>query len=287
MTILQHILDDIRDLKDISSLSLTDFHLCSPFTVVLLSDGSVGSASNYDVQNCTKGYAPAQIKRKYQSHLHNIAVLLEMLRSDESLAGMSLYTAILSALSQDLLNDSTLRPHGLVYRPVFNWHSSVKHLSYESDVVSLIGYGGALDPICASGRFKHLYICDFMFEEAEYREIAWRHIKTMGWASSRITLTDGAATGRSISLSDICFITGSALCNGTMEGLLRLAQGCREVVLQGPSCSLFPAELFRRSVSMLLTTIKTRSEFELGKRAGDDIYKVVDRNYIAISKLKE
>jgi len=286
MIILQNILDDIRELKDISSLSHTDFHLCSPFTVVLLSDGSVGSAGNYDVQNDTEGYDPAEVKSKYQSHLPNVPAILQALKDDRSLVGLSLHTAILSALSQDLLNDSTLRSHDLLYRPVFNWHSAIDGLSRESDTVSLVGYGGALEPLCTSGRFKHLYICDLMFEEAEYREIACRRLENMGCFSSQITLANGAATEQIIPLSDICFITGSALCNGTIEELLWLARGCREIVVQGPSCSLFPAEFFRRSTSMLLTTIKTRSEFEAGRRKGDDIYNVVDRNYIAITRVK-
>ena len=36
----------------------------------------------------------------------------------------------------------------------------------------MIGYGGGLDVFCTSEKVKHLYVCDFMFSEQQYRDIA-------------------------------------------------------------------------------------------------------------------
>ena len=91
-------------------------------------------------------------------------------------------------------------------------------------------------------------------------------------------------TATQMARSEICCITGSAICNGTLDELLALAQGCREIILQGPSCSVFPIALFRRSVTVLLTTNKTRAEYEAGQTASDDIYRLVDNNYIVIER---
>jgi hypothetical protein len=285
MRILEKILADIERLKDISALRLADFYVCSPFTVVQLSDGSIGSAGNYDVQNHTVGYEPMRVKDKYQRQISNEPLLLQTLREDQSFVGLSLHTAILSALSQSLLSAPSLRTFGLTCRPVDNQHSILHRYLRTGDIVTMIGYGGGLDVFCTSEKVKHLYVCDFMFSEQQYRDIAWGHIKKISIDPTRVTLVDGMFSENKISLSDMCFITGSALCNGSMERLLSLAHECREIVVQGPSCSLFPIEFFRRSVTLFLTTLKTPLELEAGKSADDRIFKVVDQHYLAISPL--
>lgn len=287
MPILQHILADLRERKDISSVQLADFYLCSPFTVVLLSDGSVGSAGNYDVQNCTDGYHAAQAKKRYERVLHSDPLLLHTLQNDRSLVGQSLLTAILSALSQDSLTEPVLNDDGLKIMPAANWLLMVRNLLRDGDTVKMIGYGGALPMFCASRSVRRLHVCDFTFRATEYRDIAWREIKGSGFDCSRVTLSGGESDDELSQPSDIYFITGSALCNGTMDKLLQQSNGCREVIVQGPSCSVFPLEFFRRSVTLLLTTTKSRSEFEAGRHTGDEIYRHVDRIYVAISNLNQ
>ncbi len=283
MQILHNILADIKESKDISQLRLDDLYVCSPFTVVQLNDGSIGSAGNYDVQNHTPGYEPTRVREKYLQSATDDPLLLQTLLDDQSLVGRSIHVAVLSALSQSLLNPIRLRPFGLACNPVVILHEAIRATLEPGDVVSLIGFGGGLDTFCVSELVKHLYVCDFMFQHQEYREIAWRRIKHLGGDPSRVTLVEGNSSRAAIASSEVCFITGSALCNGTMETLLSDARQCREVTVQGPSCSLWPIEFFRRSTTQLLTTIKTLGEFEAGQLSGDDVYVFSDCGYVAIS----
>lgn len=285
MNLLDGVFADIERSKDISGLRVVDFYVNSPFTVVRLSDGATGSAGNYAVQNHATGYEPELAKEMYRGHIKNDPLLMETLRHDRSLVGLSLRTAILSALSQDLLNSSTLRSFGLAFRHTSNQHNVLQHYMRAGDIVAMIGFGGALDDFCRSNQVNQLYVCDFMFKDQEVRDVAWRHVKAICRDPRQVTLVDEKATENAISLADICFVTGSAVCNGTMEGLLALAGTCREIIVQGPSCSLLPMEFFRRSVSMVLTTIKSAAEFEAGRHPDDRIYDWVDENYIAITCL--
>jgi hypothetical protein len=143
MAILDGIFADVKRLKDISPVRVIDFYVKSPFTVVKLSDGSIGSAGNYDVQNHTADYKPALVKEKYGTHIKNDPLLLETLRYDRSLVGLSLRTAILSALSQDLLNSSTLSIFGLGCKHTNNRHGILRRYLQPWDTIALIGFGGA------------------------------------------------------------------------------------------------------------------------------------------------
>lgn len=282
MQILEQILADLSELKDVSSVYLKDFHVCSPFTVVLLSDGSVGSSGNYSVQNHVSGYVPDQVKDNYAGLLRFDPLLLETLRNDQTLVGRSLFTAILSALSQDVLNQSVLSAYGLTIVPATNWHAVLQRLLRPGDIVKMIGYGGALPLFCTSSTVRKLQICDFSFADQKYRHLAQQEIESFGFDPSNVTLCSDVSELDTFSC-DVYFITGSALCNGTMELLLDRSTGCREVIIQGPSCSVFPSEFFRRSATLVLTTRKSRAEFHAGGQAGDEIYDYVDQNYVAIS----
>lgn len=51
--------------------------------------------------------------------------------------------------------------------------------------------------------------------------------------------------------ADIAIITGSAIIEGGLENLLALCQNAREVVLAGPTASMWPEPLFQRGVTVL------------------------------------
>ncbi|MFZ0603302.1 MAG: DUF364 domain-containing protein, partial [Roseiarcus sp.] len=63
--------------------------------------------------------------------------------------------------------------------------------------------------------------------------------------------------------ADLVCITGSALCNGSMEQLLRAASGCGRVIVQGQSAAVHPAAFFGRGVAMVSTTLKPANLIDL------------------------
>jgi len=51
--------------------------------------------------------------------------------------------------------------------------------------------------------------------------------------------------------ASVVIITGSAIANGTIDRLLELSQGAREVALSGSSVGLTPDSLFKRGVTLI------------------------------------
>ncbi len=284
---LDKVFDTIVKARPINNIGIEDMHLCSPFTTVKLTDGSIGSAGNYAVQNEEPGYNPNSVKLRYQSFLQYDPLLIDILRRDNSLAGLSLYNSVLSALSQSLLTRGTLLLYGVACRDVDNPFSILDQVILKGDVVSLIGYGGALDLLCCSTKVKRLHVYDFMFDKKIYREMALNHIQTLGGDLEKISLIGTDAKLAALKTSDVCFITGSALCNGTMEYLLASTINCREVIIQGPSISLFPIAFFELPITYILTTRKSAGEFEASSRCDDTIYQFVDRQYIVMNLISQ
>lgn len=281
-SILDSISGDIRHLRETSNLFIEDLDLSAPFTLLRLNDGSVGSAGNYDVQNGNQQHNPSDQRAWYLSRVASDPLLMETLSEDNSLTGISLKTSLLSALSQPLLDEGALRRLGYCYRRLEDLSQAVANRLQPDDTVTVVGFGGLLDAVCRWQSMRHIYVCDFLFQQSKYRRIAERRIARLGQRSGQCTILDGSQYREALRSSTVAIVTGSAICNGTLEELLSLCSGCREVILQGPSCSLLPTEFFRRSVTLLVTTHKSWEEWELGSGMGNRIYSLVDRNYFAV-----
>jgi len=281
-SILSSILSDLRQIRDLSDVVIEDLDVSTPFTVVRLSDGSVGSAGNYDVQNGNQEHDPSRLRTRYLSQLPNDPLLMTTLEQDNSLTGLSLKTSVLSALSQPLFNMNALRNLGFGYQVLADMGQAIEGRLRPGDNVSVVGFGGLLDTICRQPQVQHVYVCDFLFREARYRKVGERRLAKLGRRFGAYSLLDGTQFAEASASSTVAVITGSAVCNGTIEGLLTCASHCREVILQGPSCSLLPTEFFRRSVTLVVTTHKCRAEWEQGIGTGTSMYSLVDRNYFAV-----
>lgn len=273
---------DLKNLRDLKSIKIAEFHICSPFSTVLLNDGSIGSAGNYDVQNHTPNFNPDSLKRKYQKAIPEDSLLEKTLRNDFTLTSLSLRVAIISALSQSLLGNETLSRFELNCRDIHKPEDVLESILQSNDSVIIFGFGGLLEAIYQSKKFASLVVCDVLFDHAWFLDRARKKLKLMSINPRFVKLISPKSANRFVSCSHVCFITGSALCNGTMENLLTLASPCREVVIQGPSCSLFPLEFFKRSATSVLTTRKKKIELECSQQRDESIYQVVDRHYMVI-----
>lgn len=282
--ILNETLQDILHFKSIDGLRIEDFQVAAPFATVLLNDGSIGSAGNYDVQNHSPGYNPNDFKKNLQQYLSSDPLLLQTLKGQRSFAALALYVSVLSALSQSLLQPNILSECGLLISDTTNDLSAIRGHSQAGDTVTLVGFGGGLDIFVRIPYIKHIYVCDFMFHEEKYRLLAEHRIQKIRGNLQKISLVTDVEYPDVVSKSSICCITGSALCNGSIEDLLTRCVHCHTVIVQGPSSSIFPASLFRRGVTLLLTTRKTRREHDAARSGGNQIYQFVDQNYVAITK---
>jgi len=71
-----------------------------------------------------------------------------------------------------------------------------------------------------------------------------------------ITVSDGHDTAELMQQVDLVSITGSALCNGTLDSLLSWAKAVPRVIVQGQSAAIHPKILFERGVDLVATTLK-------------------------------
>lgn len=280
-SVLDKMLDDINRVRDLTDLSVAAISLSSPFCVVRLSDGQVGSAGNYAVQNGLRNYLPEVVTREYMQAARHDRLLQHTLRRQRSYVSFALRTAILSALSQKLLTEEVLAAFGLVVIPTQNWLTQLASLLKPGDKVLLIGFGGGLDLFVTSSNVSSITVCDYMFARDYYKHSALEQIVRLGGDGVGVNLK-ARVSKEDCREADLCCITGSALCNGSMGTLLELAKGCREIVVQGPSCSILPAELFRRGATAVFTTRKSDQEYAAASAGGDQIYDEVDRHYIFI-----
>jgi hypothetical protein len=113
-----------------------------------------------------------------------------------------------------------------------------------------------MDSLARAESVAELHISDLGYStrSAEMMEVVSRYSRE--FPAKRITLSDGHDTLARLRELDLLVITGSTLCNGTLDDLLQHARGGPRIVVQGQSASFHPAALFRRGVRLVTTTLK-------------------------------
>jgi Putative heavy-metal chelation len=232
------------------------FRLSNYFNVVELDDGSVGAAMSYarlSAQNLDD-------KRKcFEDARASDPLLLEATAAADDLSSLSLRVSILSALSAPLLRAG--RDHR------FNVSEAMPDKLFGGATSALvIGFGGYMESLAQSRGVRTLHVADLQYaaRRAEMEAVAarYRHARP----ELDFSLSDGSDLGPWMRGADLVCISGSTLCNGSLERLLEAASNCPAIVLQGQSASIHPAELFLRGVSLVSTTLKPANLVELSDR---------------------
>jgi uncharacterized protein (DUF4213/DUF364 family) len=86
--------------------------------------------------------------------------------------------------------------------------------------------------------------------EVEELYIIDRHPQALK-ADERSLWHPPSAVGEILPRADIAIITGSAIVEGGMDELLSLCQQAREIVLAGPTASMWPQPFFHRGVTVM------------------------------------
>ena len=238
------------DGRSIQTVSLTPY-----FTVVQLDDGHVGAAMSYyrDSESLTKVVpTPSRADPLLLDWLfHDPAPVAELgARAEQGWHLVrSLRTAVLSALSARLLRDGGAVGFEVVSVPPINPFAEARR-------AVVIGFGGYMDRLAEAPRIEHLHVCDLGYASRRAEMEGFAEACHSRHPQKRITFSDGSDAEARIKASDLLAITGSALCNGTMERLLSYARGGPVVVVQGQSASVHPRPFFRRGVQMVATTLK-------------------------------
>lgn len=262
MTILKKIMDEIAMIKDLSTLSISRIYLGKQFNVIQLSDNSVGAAMNYysfrDKQEILNYYKMLDYMKRQDPLL--IKTLFEESSTIDTLLKLSLQNTLVNALSREII--LTSGEFQLV---------DLKHILDESkkmysqtdknrEWVTIIGFGGFLDFFLLSPEFPNIYVSDLSYHKR--KEKFDELLKKKNIHNKNVIISDASDQEYMINKSKMAFLTGSALSNGTMEGLLDMSKDCPFVVVQGESCSVYPRLLFEEyGVDAVITTFKPDSTF--------------------------
>jgi len=239
--------------EPIDSRRVVRLRLTNYFSVVQLDDLSVGAAMNY-------GYRPATllgaIQRALEAATTHDPLLLSATSAEADLLLLSLRVAIVSALSAPILKaggDSR-----------FATSRSAPAYLFEGVTSALvIGFGGYMDGLARAHAVRTLHVADMQYPKrrSEMDDAVSRYRAER--PDLQMTISDGSDTARRMSGADLVAISGSSLCNGSLDQLLRDSASCPRVVVQGQSAAIFPVELFRRGVHVVSTTIKPSNLLDL------------------------
>lgn len=223
------------------------------FNVVQLSTGGVGAAMNYaplddsSMARSKLSALPNSVQFWVDWLFESDAPQRELgLRgSAESDLIRSLRAALLQAACSSLLSPGPQEGFQVHHQPPRNPFRDARH-------AVVIGFGGYADALAASPQIERLHICDLGYANRLAEMHAFRDKYELG----KITFSDGADAAEHLAKCDLAAITGSALCNGTMEKLLSMAGAKSFVIVQGQSAGLYPVPLFKRGAQMIVTTKK-------------------------------
>ncbi len=234
---------------------VTRLRLSPYFNIVALDDGSVGAAANYAAMT----QAELDTRRaELELAIARDPLLLASSAATGDKLLISLRTAIASALAVPVIRQ------GGDHR--FTVRSSVPEALFGgARTAVVIGFGGYMAALAASRGIMRLHVADLLYARRRAEMDGARQRFLAARPELDMTMSDGGDIWRRMAGADLVCITGSALCNGSMEGLLRAAPACRRIIVQGQSAAMHPAPLFRRGVTMVSTTVKPANLIDLSE----------------------
>ena len=240
---------------------IAELHLTHYFTTVELDDGSVGACMSY--YNLPDSILDAA-ERQIAVHCANdpfvmqdeatVTGIIENCVHDEKqryFLATSVRATLASALSAPFIRDGGDEFFKVVARRPANW-------AYGAETALVVGFGGLLGPLISETTVKKIHALDLYYErrrdelEAKLSQYRNQHPEKTITISARL---EHAGQLRDF---DLLSITGSTLCNGTLEYFLANVRHDASVILQGQSASLHPKALFEAGVKWVATTLKPR-----------------------------
>ncbi len=233
MTIVQELIKTMKGYAAGKDIRVDDIRIGVFYTASRLSTGDAGVAFTprdmEDTVCCPRSAAkmPASGKLKGKPALE----LIKLAESDNSMK-RSVGISVLNALSALMMREQGLRDARL-----FKGADALEEIDFrDSDRVVMVG---AFVPFIKrlKEKTKELLIVDkhpqALKEEERYM---WR---------------SPASVAEVMPQADIVIITGSSMVEGGLDELLAMCTGAREIVLAGPTASMWPAPFFKRGVTVM------------------------------------
>ena len=263
MTILQRTLEYLQPSLKSADRRISTLCLGNYFTVVQLDDERVGACMSYYWLS-----APVLniVQQRLTTNLADDPCLLDLLfqpnkknddgyqlshRDEWSLLVNTLQATVISALSARSLRDGGDAKFSVSDTPPSD-------LFADAERALVVGFGGYMAQLVKAHQISTLYIADLSYpqrrQEMEVIVAQYQH----QYPGKTIRLSDGYNIRDLMREVDLVSITGSALCNGTLDLLLQQAEGVPRIIVQGQSAAIHPGALFDAGVHVVSTTLKPK-----------------------------
>jgi hypothetical protein len=227
------------------------------FFAVALDDGSAGWCFSY------AGLPPGEAARRYADLTR---------RSDDPLLRDRLFPAdgadpFVAPVRAALLSALAAPVWRAPARFGFEAHDGVPDaLIGGAGRALVIGFGGLMFSLLAQPALRSLHVADLTYPDRRAEMEAVRDAMALARPGTSVTLSDGADGRQRFAEAELVAITGSALANGTMDGLLARVRDGTVVLVQGQSAAVHPAPLFRRGVAAVISPDKPAAMLEAARR---------------------
>lgn len=253
------LLDTLKYLegRDIEA-QLSELHLTRFFTTAELDNGSVGACMSYYrqpdnilevVENRLQRHCAQPFEAQNVESLRRIVAEHVQDLKQRDWVVSSLMATIASALSAPLISRGGDEWFEVTKGCPKNW-------TKDAETALVVGFGGFLEPLIAEeNKVKKVHMIDLYYDRpCGFRE----QLAALGAEHPDKCVTGSSHLQRAAHLQefDLISITGSTLCNGTLEYFLANVRSDAIVILQGQSASLHPKILFEAGVKWVATTLK-------------------------------
>jgi len=253
------------------NVRLTALHLTRFFTVAILDDSSTGAAMSYYTLSDEALWRLERYLMDFCGGPIDIGRLVTLQdklgteiedSTERAYIAASVMTSIASALSSKFIRAGGDECFQVIHRLPTNWTKGA-----ESALV--VGFGGFLEPLIETETMKEIHVVDLRYERKKDEFSSQIQIWKQNHPCKMITASAEVSHETGLRKFDLLSITGSTLCNGTLEFFLSNVREDAIVILQGQSASLYPQVLFQSGVQWVATTLKPATLGTLARERRD------------------
>ena len=242
-TFFRDALQTVLRLRGNPSIRVVDLCLETLHAGVVCSDGEAGLALNYDQEGEEQLPSALLLKmaRRLLERVEGEPLLEQTLfQAEEAPTLRAVTMAILNALSAPLCQPERAAELGFA---VLAGRLPLASFWGTGTSLAVVGCGGFLEEAVRLPWLRQVSCLDLNFvtpQRSERYRAYLQQVVDPQRESKEIVLDDGSGAERILAETDLLCVSGSTLCNDTLDSLLQAAGPCRAVVLEGHSAGLWP-----------------------------------------------
>jgi uncharacterized protein (DUF4213/DUF364 family) len=237
----------LQQAEGIEGGTLVKIAIKTPWNVVLGTNHQAGMAFNFTGEHAVGALSHTDdMIPELQAFVGRpLTDLVErFLHADDS-QRRAICLAAMNALSHPLLS-----PERIVRAGFRCQNATMQPLSAPSDIVAVVGYGGAVRQYL--GKCRELHVTDLRPRRTFQTTIIGTQVET---GPKTLFFHPAEENRQVLSNADVVLITGSTLVNGTYDEVVAYARKARVRAVYGPSAQLPPEFFFENGLTHVLSTV--------------------------------